>query len=66
ALNAGVKTTRVDPAATTPLIYDSVNLARNASDLVGSLPNPGRHHGHNNLCFADGHVAVRVTPMANR
>lgn len=38
------------------LIYDSSNLARNASDAVTSLPNPPRHRGRNNIAYADGHA----------
>lgn len=40
-----------------PLIYDSVNLARNATDPLTSLPDPPRHRverQHNNALFADG------------
>lgn len=43
-------------AASTPLVYDSVNPIRNASDLVASLPLPGRHKGKNNVGYADGHA----------
>lgn len=42
-----------------PLLYDSINLAKNASDPVTSLPNPPRLHGktrRNNMGFADGHA----------
>ena len=45
----------------TPLIYDSVNLARNASDPFISLPNPPRVHREggvaaNFVSYLDGHV----------
>lgn len=51
-----------DPA-TVPLNYDSVNLIRNASDLVTSLPAAGRHGGKNNIVYADGHAKrVAVVP----
>jgi len=58
ALNARVKTlgSNLPSPETTPLVYDSVNLARNASDLVNSLPKPGRHDGVNHVVYADGHV----------
>jgi hypothetical protein len=49
----------VDPVAT-PLIYDSINLARNASDPVTSLPDPTRHQRGNVMGYADGHA--RVSP----
>ena len=65
ALNAGVK--RIDERYvhpnTTPLIYDSVNQARNASDLVTSLPEPGRHDGWDNMVYIDGH-AKSIRPSA--
>jgi len=56
ALNAGVKSFGVPSADKTPLVYDSVNLARNASDLVASLPDPGRHNGCDYACYLDGHA----------
>ena len=43
-------------AATTPMVYDSTDPARNASDRFTSLPNPGRHRGTNNVAYAEGHV----------
>ena len=39
---------------TTPMMYDSVVPVRNASDLVTSLPAPGRHGGKNTIAYADG------------
>lgn len=43
-----------------PMLYDSINYARNASDPFGSLPNPGRHRGYNAIAYADGHArAIR-------
>ncbi|MCX7686540.1 MAG: DUF1559 domain-containing protein [Fimbriimonadales bacterium] len=40
-----------------PLVYDSVNLARNATDPVTSLPNPPRHLGNaNHALLVDGTV----------
>jgi prepilin-type processing-associated H-X9-DG protein len=44
-------------AATTPMIYDSINYGPNASDPVNSLPNPGRHDGKNVIGYVDGHAA---------
>ena len=44
-----------------PLVYDSVNEARNASDRFNSLPKPGRHDGANNIVFTDAH-ARRMIP----
>ena len=39
-----------------PMLYDSTDLRRNASDLVASLPEPGRHRGRNVVAYADGHA----------
>jgi len=47
------------------VIYDSLNPARNASDLVTSLPNPGRHKGKNHISYADGHVKA-VSPASGK
>lgn len=43
-----------------PMIYDSINLARNASDPVTSLPVPGRHNWDtaNYMAYADGHAQI--------
>lgn len=44
-----------------PLLYDSMNLARNASDPFNSLPSPPRVHregrpGANHVAYVDGHA----------
>ena len=44
-----------DPVKTI-LKYDSTSLLPNASDPVTSLVEGGRHHGHNNLGYTDGHA----------
>lgn len=64
ALNAGIKMLNNDAknAASVPLVYDSVNLARNASDLATSMPGPGRHNGGNFIAFADGHGKYVKSP----
>lgn len=55
----------------TPLLYDSVDPVRNASDLCASLPLPGRHGnpkegGANNVAYADGHAkSVPVRPVVH-
>lgn len=47
---------------TVPLVFESINLAKNASGELSSLPNPGRHphssgeRGSNNIGYADGHA----------
>lgn len=44
-----------------PLVFDSINLARNASGTIESLPLPGRHEGTNNIAYTDGSAkAVRT------
>ena len=46
-------------AETVPLVFDSINLARNASGSLDSLPKPGRHgkdRPGNSIAYADGHV----------
>lgn len=45
-----------------PMLYDSINLARNASDPFASLPVPGRHEGRNYIAFADGHAKSLPSP----
>lgn len=39
-----------------PLIYDSLNLGRNASDPFTSFPAKGRHKGKNVITYADGYA----------
>lgn len=38
------------------MVFDSSLKERNATSELWSLPNPGRHAGGDNLCFADSHV----------
>ncbi|CCW34573.1 hypothetical protein CTKA_00407 [Chthonomonas calidirosea] len=45
-------------AANTPLIYDSTDLAKNATDRFTSLPKPGRHNGIDYVLYLDGHVGA--------
>ena len=51
---------------TVPMVYDSVNPTRNASDLVTSLPKPGRHGSkerpRNTVGYADGHARGVAAP----
>ncbi|MBC8064001.1 MAG: DUF1559 domain-containing protein [Chlorobia bacterium] len=49
------------------LVFESMNLARNASGSKGSLPNPGRHKvgdglPSNNVSYADGHAKAIASP----
>ncbi|MBI5706569.1 MAG: hypothetical protein HZC36_06230 [Armatimonadetes bacterium] len=47
---------------TTRLCYDSSNLAKNASDLVNSRPNPPRHRNStkNVTAYLDGHAKAEA------
>ncbi|MGC8669109.1 MAG: hypothetical protein ACP5VE_13420 [Chthonomonadales bacterium] len=49
-------------AATTPLIYDSVDLSANAHADFASLPKPGRHDGRDYVLYADGTVKAVSPP----
>jgi len=65
AFNPAVTRMNRPSDSTTPLVYDSVNLAKNASDFVTSLPVPGRHSGRDSIVYADCHVkAVDPTGKA--
>jgi hypothetical protein len=60
-----VKMDDIEKPAEEPLIYDSINLARNASDPFVSLPSPPRVHGRgrpgaNNVAYSDGHGRALV------
>ncbi len=56
----GKKLAEMPGAATTPLVYDSSNLAKSAHDAATSLPRPGRHAGRNNILYCDGHIEAAV------
>jgi hypothetical protein len=56
---------KISAPATAGIVYDSTNLARNATDAVKSLPSPGRHLARARrfrsvhvdvMGYADGHV----------
>ena len=52
---------KIASPATTPLVYDSTNLSRNATDPVASLPaDPPRHARGNNIGYVDGHAKWRT------
>ena len=57
AMNQTLSGAKTPPnPGTVPLVFDSVNLARNATGTLGSLPNPGRHNGKDMISYADGHA----------
>ena len=59
-----VKLSKVRTPATVPMLYDSTNLIRNATDSFTSLPNPGRHGKVNNVAYLDGHVKHKRTDIS--
>lgn len=56
---SGTLTTDVANPQQVPLLFDSSNLAYNATDTGTSFANPPRHRGSNNVAYLDGH-AVRT------
>lgn len=63
AFNGALSNAKAPPKPETiPLIFESINLAKNASGDTNSTPNPGRHPhsatklGCNNIGYADGHA----------
>ncbi len=62
AFNSNLSNAKAPKSAeTTPMVYDSVNPIRNASDPAVSLPSPGRHNGRDIIAYADCHAkAVKV------
>jgi hypothetical protein len=54
--------THVESPETTPLLYDSTTIMRNANDAFTSLPRPARHEGgKDSVAYADGHARA-VSP----
>lgn len=51
---------RVSRPEAVPMVYDSTNLSRNATDPARSLPSPPRHGTGNNVAFVDGHVKTTM------
>ena len=45
---------------TTPLIFDSTLLTRNAVGTLATLPAPPRHGGSNCIAYADGHAKATM------
>jgi hypothetical protein len=68
---AGKSAAKINSPGRMPLVYDSSNLVKNASDAVSSLPNPARHRQRgirglkgqhvNTVSYADGHVKAQTT-----
>ncbi len=42
--------------STTISLFDSTDLARNATDATSTMPSPARYGGHNTIGYLDGHV----------
>lgn len=47
---------------TAPLIFESIDLAKNAFGTLDSLPRPGRHEGKSIVGYADGSAKAIDTP----
>jgi prepilin-type processing-associated H-X9-DG protein len=65
AMNAALSGKRASETPileSTPSLFDSTLLSRNAYGSLATLPDPPRHNGANNVGFADGHVK-RLTPQ---
>ena len=57
-----VKRTQIESPQDRVLLFESVNLTRNAHERKINFPTPARH-GVNNVAYLDGHVrAVRPSP----
>ena len=56
SLGTKEKLSQLPKASETPLLYDSTNLSKSASDKFTSLPKPGRHNGANNILYLDGTI----------
>lgn len=57
ALARGMPGTRLDTLeqlASTPLVFDSIDLSRNAVSFPSQMPDPGRNDGKNAIAYADG------------
>ena len=53
---AGISYASIKSPDAKPILYDSLNLAWNASDPFSSVPDPGRHKTVNMVGFVDGHA----------
>lgn len=56
SLGGKEKLSDLPKASETPLLYDSTNLVKSATDNFTSLPKPGRHNGANNILYLDGAI----------
>jgi len=63
ALNAsitGLSLPSFSSPSTTVTLFDSTDLARNATDMTSSEPNPARYSGRNTIAYLDGHVQDEI------
>lgn len=51
-----------DAVDTVPMVFDSVNLAKNASGGIYSLPSPARHEEGNHIGYVDSHAKTVKLP----
>lgn len=50
------KIDKIRTPSTTPLVFDSPLLKKDAVDSPANLPSPPRHDGKNQMLFVDGHA----------
>jgi prepilin-type processing-associated H-X9-DG protein len=55
---------KIPAPETTLLVFDADRPDRNGLAPANALPNPGRHFGRNNVCYADGHAKRLPLPDA--
>lgn len=53
---AGADLSSLADPYSTPMLFDSTVLTRNATALPSTMPNPPRYRGRNTVSYADGHV----------
>jgi len=75
---SGIKSSKIDTPGVVPVVYDSSDTERNASDAFTSLPSPPRHVSReqtpsgsttshvNIVAYADGHVRFRSADGATK
>lgn len=62
AMNIALSGKRETESPTTPLVFESSDLARNVSGTLADLPNPPRHGHQNVIAYEDAHAkAVSFT-----
>lgn len=57
---SGKQVTALGPLGTTPILFSSKVVTKNAAAKVDSLPVPGRYAGRNAIYYLDGHVTSQL------